>query len=201
MQAVQLAIIDSGGANLASLQFALSRLEQESVITADRGVIQDAARVILPGVGAAQNAMQTLRQHGLDSLVRELTQPVLGICLGMQLLCDSSEEDRAECLGIIPGIVRKLPASTELPVPNMGWSPIQVQHDHPLLDGLSADDWFYFVHSYALPISANTLASANHSGHFSAVIAKDNFVATQFHPERSSTAGAKILANFLRWKL
>lgn len=200
MKRDQVVIIDSGGANLASLQFALERLDQSSLISVDHRTIRQARRVILPGVGAARNAMQTLQSHGLDELVAELKQPVLGICLGMQLLCERSEEDHVDCLGIIPGTAHKLSSTNELPVPNMGWSPIEVQLEHPLLNGLGADAWFYFVHSYALAPSPNTLASARHGDPFAAVIAKDNFVATQFHPERSSSAGAALLANFLRWQ-
>jgi len=193
-------IIDSGGANLASLQFALQRLDQPSVITVNADQIRDSERIILPGVGAARNAMDTLRRHSLLELIQELTQPVLGICLGMQLLCDRSEEDEVECLGVIPGTVTKLPASIEMPVPNMGWSPLDLCQQHTVLNGISGDDWFYFVHSYALPVGDNTVASSRHVGPFSAVIAKDNFIATQFHPERSSAAGARILSNFLRWQ-
>jgi glutamine amidotransferase len=200
MQNARLVIIDSGGANLASLQFALERLGQASSISVDHNAIRTAERVILPGVGAARNAMQTLQSHDLDQLVAELTQPVLGICLGMQLLCDKSEEDDVDCLGIIPGTARKLSTTGRLPVPNMGWAPIAAERRHPLLDNLGADAWFYFVHSYALAISPNTIASAEHADRFAAVIAKDNFVATQFHPERSSVAGATLLANFLRWR-
>ncbi len=193
-------IIDSGGANLASLQFALQRLDQDSTITADPDLIRNADRVILPGVGAARNAMDTLRRHGLVELVGRLEQPVLGICLGMQLLCTDSEEDEADCLGIVPGTVTRLPASHDLPVPNMGWSPIDVQQEHPVLDGITENDWFYFVHSYALPPGNDTIACALHKTPFSAVIARNNFVAAQFHPERSSGAGARVLANFLRWQ-
>jgi len=196
----QLAIIDSGGANLASLQFALDRLDQASVVTVDHSIIQAAERVILPGVGAAKNAMQTLQRHGLDELIPALEQPVLGICLGMQLLFDRSEEDEVDCLGIIPGTASKLPAKKGLAVPNMGWSPIEVNYEHALTDGLGADAWFYFVHSYALPISSDTIASAAHGQRFTAVAGKDNFVATQFHPERSSSSGARMLANFLGWR-
>ena len=126
MKSEQVVIIDSGGANLASLQFALERLDQSSLISIDHRTIRQARRVILPGVGAARNAMQTLQTHGLDELVAELKQPVLGICLGMQLLCERSEEDHVDCLGIIPGTAHKLTPTSDLPVPNMGWSPIEV---------------------------------------------------------------------------
>lgn len=201
MGVADLAIIDSGGANLASLQYALQRLGQDSVVTADADVIRGATRVILPGVGAARNAMQTLTRYDLIDEIRSLTQPVLGICLGMQLLCERSDEDKADCLGVIAGTVRKLPASVEMPVPNMGWSPIDVRQPHPVLSGIGNDAWFYFVHSYALPVDSPTVASSAHVDDFAAVIAKDNFVATQFHPERSAQSGAQVLANFLEWQV
>lgn len=196
----QLAIIDSGGANLSSLQFALERLDQSSVVTVDQDEIRAAERVILPGVGAAKNAMQNLHRHGLDELIPTLQQPVLGICLGMQLLFDRSEEDHVDCLAIVPGTARKLPAKKGLAVPNMGWSPIETHYQHPLTKGLETNAWFYFVHSYALPTSSHTIASAMHGKRFTAVVGKDNFVATQFHPERSSSAGARMLENFLAWR-
>lgn len=200
MGAADLAIIDSGGSNLASLQYALQRLGQESIVTGDPAVIRSATRVILPGVGAARNAMRTLCNHDLLDEIPSLTQPVLGICLGMQLLCDRSEEDQVDCLGVIPGVAQKLPASTETPVPNMGWSPVDILQPHPLLRGIDSDAWFYFVHSYALTVATPTIASATHAGEFAAAIAQDNFAATQFHPERSAKSGAKVLANFLEWR-
>jgi glutamine amidotransferase len=201
MSAADLAIIDSGGANLASLQYALQRLGQDSVVTSDRKLIRDASHVILPGVGAARNAMQTIANYDLVDEIRALTQPVLGICLGMQLLCERSEEDDVECLGVIPGTAKKLPASVEMPVPNMGWSPIHVVQPHPVLSGIGDDAWFYFVHSYALTVDEPTVASSKHVDDFAAVIGKDNFVATQFHPERSARSGAQVLANFLEWQV
>ncbi len=200
METNDVAIIDSGGANIASLKFALRRLGHGSEITSDAQQIQQAARVILPGVGAAANAMDRLRQHDLIDVIRGLKQPVLGVCLGMQLLAEASEEEDVECIGIFPGVARKLPGSPQQPVPNMGWCPLQLKVEHPLLNGIENGDYFYFVHSYALPLSDDTLASADHKHSFSAVIGRDNFVAAQFHPERSSASGARLLHNFLRWK-
>jgi glutamine amidotransferase len=121
MPVADIAIIDSGGANIASLQYALQRLGHDAILTTDAGAIQNASRVILPGVGAAKDAMHRLRKHRLLDVIRNLTQPTLGICLGMQLLADASEEENVDCLGIIPGIASKLPASPDCPVPNMGW--------------------------------------------------------------------------------
>ncbi len=191
------AIIDSGGANIASLKFALNRLDVDAILTTDSKTIQNASHVILPGVGAAAAAMQRLTQTGLDELIPTLEQPVLGICLGMQLLAEASEEDNAKCLGVIPGIAKKLSASPDTPVPNMGWSPASLARQHPLLDGIDDGSYFYFVHSYALPVADYSLATASHTGNFTAILTHDNFYATQFHPERSSAAGARLLSNFL----
>jgi len=193
----EVTIIDSGGANIASLQFALERAGATSVLTSDPLRIRNADLLILPGVGAADAAMSRLRAAAIDTLIGELTQPLLGICLGMQLLASASEEDDATCLGIIEGTSRKLAATPDTPVPNMGWCPILKCQDHPILDGIENGDYFYFVHSYALPPSDYTVATANHGGPFTAVLARDNIVATQFHPERSAAAGARLLANFL----
>ena len=193
----EVALIDSGGANIASLRFALDRLGASSVFTRDRDKIESASHVILPGVGAAADAMERLKDAGLIDVIRELTQPVLGICLGMQLLCRHSEEDDVECIGVFPERAFKLAASTDHPVPNMGWCSISGRADHPITDGLSNGDWFYFVHSYALPPGPRAVGCATHREPFAAIMASENFVATQFHPERSATSGARLLANFL----
>jgi glutamine amidotransferase len=193
------AIIDSGGANIASLRFALNRLGAEGTLTTDAETIETADHVILPGVGAAAAAMRRLKAAGLDDVIPTLRQPVLGICLGMQLLAQASEEDGAECLGVIPGTARMLSASPETPVPNMGWCPTSI-NDHPLLDGIDDGSYFYFVHSYALPVADYSVATATHTDDFTAAFAFNNFYATQFHPERSSAAGARLLANFLGMK-
>ena len=192
-----IAIIDSGGANIASLMYALERLQIHAVLTSDADEIRDAEKVLLPGVGAALDAMERLRGNELIDVVRALTQPVLGICLGMQLLCDGSEEEDVECLGIIPGTARKLTGSAKQPVPNMGWCSTHLTSDHRLLADVENNSFFYYLHSYALPVCDNTLATARHNDEFSAIIAHENFVAAQFHPERSSLAGAQLLKNFL----
>jgi imidazole glycerol-phosphate synthase subunit HisH len=197
--AASIAIIDSGGANIASLRFALERLGHRSELTADPARIAGAERVILPGVGAARDAMQRLAAKRLVDTVRRLEQPVLGVCLGMQLLAEASEEDDVECIGVLPGTARRLPVLPGFPVPNMGWCRIHPTASHPLLAGIEADSWFYFVHSYALPVGESTLASAQHGREFSAIAGHRNFVAAQFHPERSARAGARLLANFLEW--
>lgn len=198
MPATDIAIIDSGGANIASLLYAFERLDCNALLTTDVTVIQSARRVILPGVGAAKDAMQRLRDHKLTDVIRNLTQPVLGICLGMQLLVDASEEEDVECLGIIPGTAVKLPASSDCPVPNMGWCPIRKLDEHAALTDVESGAYFYFLHSYALPVSPFTLAEAQHAESFAAVIARNNFVAAQFHPERSAAAGSRLLRSFLQ---
>lgn len=197
MRPDNIAIIDSGGANIASLLYAFGRLGADATLTTDAATIQAADRVILPGVGAAPGAMQRLREHKLIDVIRGLQQPVLGICLGMQLLADASEEEDVECLGIIPGIASKLHAETSSPVPNMGWCPVRKTKVHDTLADVADGTYFYFLHSYALPVSEFTIAEAQHAESFSAVVANRNFVAAQFHPERSSAAGSRLLQNFL----
>ncbi len=193
----KVAIINSGGANIASLTGALDRLGARSFLTVDPAEIRDASHVILPGVGAAADAMQRLRDRGLDKVIPQLTQPVLGICLGMQLLADHSQEDDAPCLGILAGTVEKMQGSPETPVPNMGWCRVTQRKPHPLLNGIVDGSHFYFIHSYALPVTEFSIAEASHARSLTAVAASGNFFAAQFHPERSSAAGARFLANFL----
>jgi glutamine amidotransferase len=190
-------IVDSGGANLASLSHALERLGAHSQVSDDAAVIAAAARVLVPGVGSALNAMQRLRARGLDRLLPTLRQPVLGICLGMQLLFERSEEGDTACLGILPGNVERLTPGPGLPVPHMGWNSLTARRDDPLLAGIGADDWFYFVHSYAVRPNAATLACASYGTDLAAVVRRENFWGAQFHPERSSDSGARLLANFL----
>ena len=193
----KVAIIDSGGANIASLEYAFSRLGVSAELTSNAATIRASSHVVLPGVGAAENAMRRLTDAGLVDVIRGLRQPVLGICLGMQLLCEGSEEADVECLGIVPGVAVKLPAGSGFPVPNMGWCRTEIASEHALLNGIDSGDFFYYLHSYALPVSDRTVASAGHAIPFSAVISHDNFTATQFHPERSSLAGARLLGNFV----
>ncbi len=197
MSLKSVAIIDSGGANIASLAFALDRLNATSEITSDAGTIRAASHVILPGVGAAADAMDRLRRQRLIDVIRTLSQPVLGICLGMQLLAVASEEGSVDCLGLIPGTARKLKVGLTSPVPHIGWSRVSYSRDHDLFAGIVGGSYFYFLHSYALMVADCTLATANHSNEFTAIATYENFVATQFHPEKSSAAGAQLLANFL----
>jgi len=192
-------IIGSCGSNLASLGFALKRLGADVPVTEDPERVRRASHVILPGVGAAAPGMSRLGAAGLAEVVPTLTQPVLGICLGMQLLFAGSDEDDAKCLGVIDAQVARLPQSSELPVPQMGWNRIEPVQSCALLAGVDAGAYAYFIHSYAAPRGSYTRAVAEYGVPFSAVIEQDNFFGTQFHPERSSAAGAKILANFLKF--
>jgi imidazole glycerol-phosphate synthase subunit HisH len=191
-------IIANGGANIASLQFALERLDAAAVISADAQRIRAATHVILPGVGAAPDAMARLRRTGLDSLIPTLLQPVLGVCLGMQLLFEASAEGDADCLGIIPGRAARFAPAAGRPVPHMGWNTLDIQRPHALLEGLAGGDYAYFVHSYALRPGPATIASCCYGEAFSACVQWHNFYGTQFHPERSAGVGARLLQNFLR---
>jgi imidazole glycerol-phosphate synthase subunit HisH len=195
---VSVVIIDSGGANIASLRAALGRLGADSVVTTDHGVIRRAARVLLPGVGSAHDAMARLRIAGLDQLIPQLKQPLLGICLGMQILFQRSEEGPANCLGVIPGSITKLRSEPGKPVPHMGWNQMTQVRPDALLDGISSIDHVYFVHSFAAPTSPATVAITDYSSAFTAVARHENFCGTQFHPERSGVVGSRILANFLK---
>jgi glutamine amidotransferase len=195
---VSVAIIDSGGANIASLRAALARLGAASVVTSDHEVIRAAPRVMLPGVGNAHSAMAKLRAAGLDTLIPTLKQPLLGICLGMQLLFDRSDEGPANCLGVIPGSIGKLSSEPGKPVPHMGWNQFTQVVPDALLEGVSSLDHVYFVHSYAAPTSSATVAITDYGMAFTAVARRANFCGTQFHPERSGVVGARILANFLK---
>ncbi len=191
-------IVDSGGANLASLIYAFERLNCRTVVTADGSTIASAERVVLPGVGAAGHVMRRLREAGLISVISTLTQPVLGICLGMQLLFERTDEDATPGLGLLSGVVRKLQPSPEHPVPHMGWNELTDVRSDALLKGLPHRSYAYFVHSYAAPVSELTLASAGYPTEIAAVVRRRNFWGTQFHPERSGKIGARVLENFLQ---
>ncbi len=197
MKPRQVVIVTSGGANIASLQFALQRLEVASTVSADAEQIRAASHVILPGVGAAADAMARLRHSRLDVLIPTLRQPVLGICLGMQLLYEASQEGDARCLGIIPGSAKRFPPACARPVPHMGWNTLHIRRPSELLMGLADGDYAYFVHSYALQPSDATIASTDYGTPFSACVQWRNFYGAQFHPERSAAVGARLLKNFL----
>ena len=190
-------LVDSGGTNLGSVRYALQRLGVDAPLATTPAQLRAASHVILPGVGAAGPGMQRLRELELVDTLRGLTQPVLGVCLGMQLLFESSSEGVESCLGVIPARVEKLAATPGLRVPHMGWNRLQRTGEHRLLQDLDDDAHAYFVHSYAAPTGPWTLAASEHGQRFSAVVQNANFYGMQFHPERSGATGALLLKNFL----
>jgi glutamine amidotransferase len=192
-----LAVVELGVGNTASMIFALERLGARPVLTADVAAIAEAERVILPGVGAAGFAMQRIEALGLAEVLKSFPRPLLGVCLGQQLLFESSEEGGGRLLGRIPGEVRRLTPAPDRPVPHMGWNRLRRERDDPLLDGVADGAFVYFVHSFASPVGPWTLAAADYGGPFSAIVREKNAWGCQFHPERSSAAGARILRNFL----
>jgi glutamine amidotransferase len=193
----RIVIVANGGANTASLQFALQRLGADSAVSANPAAIRAASHVILPGVGAAADAMSRLKHGGLDTLLPALRQPVLGICLGMQLLFDASQEGDVACLGIIPGRAARFAPAAARPVPHMGWNTLDIRRPCALLEGLAGGNYAYFVHSYALDVGDSTVASTEYGAPFSACVQWRNFYGAQFHPERSAAVGARLLQNFL----
>lgn len=193
-------IVDTGCANLSSVKFAIERLGYSATITDNIELIKAADKVIFPGVGSAKHAMANIIEKNLVATLQSLTQPVLGFCLGMQLMTQSSPEGGKDqvinCLGMIPTKVTPLNAQGNR-LPHMGWNTLTKVADHPVLKGINVGDYFYFVHSFAAPVSEYTLASCDYGTEFSAIIGKDNFIGCQFHPERSSDLGSKIIKNFL----
>jgi glutamine amidotransferase len=189
-----IAIIQYNAGNIRSVQNALTRLGYESMVTDDHDLIRKAAKVILPGVGEAGSAMKHLKEKGLDKLIPSLKQPFLGICLGQQLLCGFSEEGNTNCLGIFDANVRRFP-DKEI-VPHMGWNNF-TRVSGPLFKNVSAEEDVYFVHSYYCEVGEDTAATCDYILPFSAAMQKDNFYATQFHPEKSARVGQQILINFL----
>jgi glutamine amidotransferase len=197
MNASNVVIVANGGANIASLQFALERLNVPSMVSGDPEIIGAATHASRPGGGAAAHAMARLRRDRLDDVIPKLRQPVLGICLGMQLLYESSDEGDTRCLGIIPGRATRFTEAQGRPVPHIGWNTVEIRRDSPLLAGIGGDEYAYFVHSYALPVTDATVASTQYGSSFSACVEWGNFFGAQFHPERSATVGARVLRNFL----
>ena len=199
---MSLVIVDTGCANLASVSYAFERLGVVPVITDDAATIKSAGRVVLPGVGSAPFAMRNIELKKLKPVLSGLTQPVIGICLGMQLLFDTLEEggDKVEGLGLVNGAVTELETG-DLPAPHMGWNTLTPVKNDPLLAGVKDGDFAYFVHSFAASVSDATLAKAEYGMPFSAIVRQGNVWGCQFHPERSSKTGAQILKNFLDIKL
>ena len=202
-------IIDTGCANLSSVRFAIERLGYDVVVSKDPAILQQATKLFLPGVGTAKEAMANLIERDLVEEIKKLTQPVLGICLGMQMLAEGSEEVFAEkassgdaenevikTLGLVDGFVEKMDVAP-LRSPHMGWNQITPKLDEPLFKDIPAGSYFYFVHSYALPVNENTIASCEYGTPFTAAVNKNNFYGVQFHPERSGKAGAQLIKNFL----
>ena len=190
-------ILDTGCANLASVTYAVRRLGYDPVVSRDAEVVLHADKLFLPGVGTAQAAMDQLTTRDLIPLIKACTQPVLGICLGMQLLGSASDENGGiDTLNIIPSAVKKM-QDRGLPLPHMGWNQVTPQAGHRLFQGIDEGAYFYFVHGYAMPVCANTIAQAEYGEAFTAAVQKDNFYGVQFHPERSGAAGAQLLKNFL----
>lgn len=195
----EVALIDAGGANLGSVRYALERLGVSPRIVRDADELHAVRRVILPGVGAAAPAMALLRERGLDAALRALEVPLLGICLGMQLLYESSEEGDTVCLGLLPGHVRRLETSATTRVPHMGWNTLQPLRDSALLDAIPARSQAYFVHGYAAAVTPDCMAACEHGQRFAAVVQRGRVAGMQFHPERSAATGARLLGNFLAW--
>lgn len=191
---MNLAIVDLAYGNIGSIEFAFERLGVTPVLTADPEEVAAADRVVLPGVGAAGHAMRRIDELGLRSCLLSLRQPALGICLGMQMLFERSDEAKTECLGVIPGAVSALKPAPGRPVPHMGWSRLDVRGDGI---GLATGDYVYFAHGYAVDAGEWTLASATHGREIAAIVRKDNWLGAQFHPERSAAGGSRFLAAFL----
>lgn len=191
---MRIALIDYGAGNVQSVKYAVNRLGYEPILTKDHDVIRNADKVIFPGVGAAKAAMDQLKESGLDKVIPTLTQPVLGICVGMQLMCKHSEEGDVKCLGIIDSEVKRF--NNGLKIPHMGWNTIS-KLESEIFNFLPKQEQVYFVHSYYVPENKYTIASTDYGVNFSAAIQKDNFYAVQFHTEKSGDIGEQILKQFL----
>jgi glutamine amidotransferase len=194
---MRVVLVDSGGANIGSVRYALQRLGVDAELSGDGDVIRRADRVILPGVGAAAAAMQRLRELDLVATLRARDKPLLGICLGMQLLYAMSEEGDVECLGLLPGRVRRMHGSPGVRIPHMGWNRLRKRGEPSLLDGIVDGAQAYFVHGYAADVDDATIASCEHGESFAAVVQNGHIAGAQFHPERSGPVGLRLLANFL----
>lgn len=194
---MKIAVIKYNAGNIYSVDYALKRLGVEAIITADKDVLRAADKVIFPGVGEAETTMKFLRANGMDTLIKELGQPLLGICLGMQLMCRHSEEGDADCLGIFDTEVKRFVSQKhEDKVPHMGWNTL-TETNSALFEGFTKDEFVYFVHSFYVPVNECTAAVTDYIHPFSAALHKDNYYATQFHPEKSGSVGERILRNFL----
>ena len=194
-------LVDAGGSNIGSVRYALQRLGVDAELTGDAATIRAADRVILPGVGAAAVCMARLRELDLVDVLRTLDRPLLGVCVGVQLLFAHSEEDDTPCLGLLPGRVRKLHAAPGIRVPHMGWNTLQRRRGGSLVEGIADGDHAYFVHSYAAAVDEDCLCSSEHGQRFAAGVQRGNVAGAQFHPERSGAVGARLLKNFIEYGL
>lgn len=192
-----IAVIDVSGNNLTSLGNALKRLGCDFEMTHCIDKILQSSHVILPGVGTATHGMRALQEFKLVDVIKQLTKPILGICLGMQLLLEHSEEGDVECLGLIPGRAEKFPINLGFPVPHMGWNRLHWQGNSPIFNGISPGAYVYFVHSYALKAQEFSLARCTYKDEFTAMVQRDNVYGMQFHPEKSSETGCQLLKNFI----
>jgi glutamine amidotransferase len=196
---MKIAVIKYNAGNVLSVNFALARAGVEGVLTDDPEEIRSADRVLFPGVGEAGSAMRFLKEKNLDKLIVTLKQPVLGICLGMQLLCKHSDESNTDCLGIFDAVVKKFPIDKGFKIPQIGWNNI-FELKSKLFEGISEQVFFYFVHGYYVPDNNYAIAKANYVFNYAAAIQKENFFAVQFHPEKSGAEGQKVITNFLNIK-
>lgn len=194
---MKVAILKYNAGNVFSVDCALRHLGVEPIVTDNVEQLRRADKVVFPGVGEASSAMAYLRSRHLDELIRSLTQPVIGICIGQQLLCRNSEEGNIECIGVFDTSVKRFSEAPGVKVPEMGWNTIKPLVDNPLLKGIDENSYVYYVHSYYVPVCDDTIAVTDYSLPFSAAMNKDNFYATQFHPEKSGGVGELILKNFL----
>lgn len=192
---MKLVIVKYNAGNIRSVTFALERLGVQAIVTDDKDEISSADKVIFPGVGEASSAMSYLKERELDKVIVSLRQPVLGICLGMQLMCNYSEEGNTKCLGIFDQQVKKF--NDSLKVPQIGWNKI-TELKSPIFNGVKENEYMYFVHSYYVELGENTIAQTSYGINYSSALHKNNFYAAQFHPEKSSIAGQKLLENFIK---
>lgn len=193
---MKIAIIEYNAGNVQSVQYALQRLGYSAVVTAEEQALKAADKIIFPGVGHAGAAMQSIRKAGLDIIIPQLIQPLLGICVGMQLLCNYSEEGDTKCLGIVDAVVKKIDVAKGLKVPQVGWNTI-ANFQSPLFDGLKEESYVYYVHSYYATITEHCIATSGYGISYAAAIQKNNFYGVQFHTEKSAAVGDRILSNFL----
>lgn len=193
-----IAIIDYNTGNLHSISKSIAKTGAEFIVTNNFDQIRSASKVIMPGVGDALFTMQTICNLGLDDLIKKLTVPVLGICVGMQVMCEESEEGPCTCLGIFPNKVKRLSQSISARVPHIGWNTLQNNNSF-LFKGIKDEDYVYFVHSYAPEINQFTISTTTHGDRFSAALSRDNFIGTQFHPEKSGVVGETIIENFIKY--